>query len=85
MHELLAEHERSRGPTTFVPGVPTTTSPTVRLTGGASPHPSPALVLGPSSAGYGTGPTPFVRVSDNNPITRTMPGGGDATGAVPAI
>eukprot|EP00972_Heterocapsa_arctica_P111089 16354609-Heterocapsa_arctica.AAC.1 len=53
--------------------------------GGADSHASPARVLGPSSAGYSTGPTPFVRVSDTNPITRTMPGGGDATGADPAI
>eukprot|EP00972_Heterocapsa_arctica_P082086 12097875-Heterocapsa_arctica.AAC.1 len=44
MHELLAEHERqrSKGPTIFVPGVPTTTFPTVRLMGGADSHASPA-------------------------------------------
>eukprot|EP00972_Heterocapsa_arctica_P110783 16313055-Heterocapsa_arctica.AAC.1 len=51
--------------------------------GGASRNPIPALVLGPSGAGYGTGPTPFVRVNDTIPVAGTMPGGGDATGAVP--
>eukprot|EP00972_Heterocapsa_arctica_P011256 1650302-Heterocapsa_arctica.AAC.1 len=41
----------------------------------------PTLALGPTGAreNTGPGPTPFVRVSD------TMPGGGDATGAVPPI
>eukprot|EP00972_Heterocapsa_arctica_P037054 5454451-Heterocapsa_arctica.AAC.1 len=55
--------------------------------GGASRNPTPALVLGPTGAGYGTGPgpTPFVRVSDTIPIAGTMPGGGYATGAVPPM
>eukprot|EP00972_Heterocapsa_arctica_P066726 9846981-Heterocapsa_arctica.AAC.1 len=49
--------------------------------GGVDSHPNPARVLGPSSAGYSTGPTPFVRVSEYNPWT--MPGGGDAICAGP--
>eukprot|EP00972_Heterocapsa_arctica_P033654 4952171-Heterocapsa_arctica.AAC.2 len=50
MAELVEEHVRNRGPTIFVPGMPTATLPTVKLVGGVDSHPNPARVLGPSGA-----------------------------------